>query len=308
LDFDQVLKQDFSNKDIARLKFNLTTYCNFNCSYCYEGNVKEKNILNPMKAISLGKKVLDDLPKGEMLRVHYFGGEPFLEYKNMKMITQNLYIYAMNTGKQIQFGCTTNASILTDEILNHISLYPYFIGASCDGEPFYQNLNRKYKGGIDSAEKVIGNIFKIHERLGRIYISMVVTKNNVENLFNNVKYFIDRGINNFAIYVVTNNVDMHPDLNIYEQQLNKLVDLLNSIKDREIIINPPLWKVHQSKTRNLVKSEQSVEIQLYENEFIMFNETSPTGHKFTTNYQHITQDQIDKLTELENKYCLMIKK
>ena len=138
---------------ITRLKLILTERCNFRCDYCFEGN-KGGKLLDVAMAIDEGTRVLQEMQQPE-LTVLYFGGEPLLEFQNMRTITAMLAIRAEKLGKRVNFSVITNGSIMAPHILQHLKAYNYFCSVSWDGT---RNYHRRVVGESDPQAKVWNTI------------------------------------------------------------------------------------------------------------------------------------------------------
>ena len=252
----------FSKLDIARLKFIMTMDCNFRCDYCFEGGKSKNKNLTSEECVNLGRQVLDEMQQDE-LTILYFGGEPMLRFFDIVTITQLLSIYAKKVNKKIRFTIITNGSILNQRMVNHFKQYHYFVSVSCDGIEAAQNTHRHYYGNITDFKRIDKTIDILNKETSDLCLSMVITKQNVKYLSESFQWAINKGIRNFAMSPVTDNVNYFPDIDVYKQELLKIVKIALPIKER-LVINPPLdfgWDVNQD-TRKMTKSNNSVNIEL----------------------------------------------
>lgn len=252
----------FENLDIARLKYIMTMDCNFRCDYCFEGGKINKNI-DIDEAIRIGKQVLNEM-KQEQLTVLYFGGEPFLRFKDMRLITQSLALYAPKVGKKINFTSITNGTILTEEIVKHLNAYKYYMSVSCDGIEPSQNTHRGFLNGSKTSFQRVENSIKILNSATRdLCASMVVTDQNLQYLSDSFKWLTDIGVRNFAISPVLDKSQYTPTPEKYELQLKKVAEIASSIPGK-LVINPCLDKTwdDDNATRRMYASNESVNVEL----------------------------------------------
>jgi len=252
----------FENIEIARLKYIMTMDCNFRCDYCFEGG-KTNKFLDVDEAVKLGKQILNEMNQKE-LTVLYFGGEPFLRFRDMKLITQNLAMYASKVNKKINFTSITNGTILTDELVKHLSHYRYYMSISCDGIEIAQNIHRGFLNGAKISFPIVERSIKILNSATKdLCISMVVTNQNVKYLSQSFEWLLGLNIRNFAISPVLDKSQYTPIPDIYEQQLKEVADLASKVSEK-LTINPPLDKTwdDDNTTRRMYQSNESVNVEL----------------------------------------------
>ncbi len=136
------------------MKYNIilhiTTFCNYDCSYC--DVIKDKRKLKQENLI----KIIDFIKENELSinRFKFFGWEPLLAWKNIKYIideTQNIFWN--------KFEIVTNTTLLTDEIGEYFEKYFEIIFFSIDSENIFDynkvfNFINKY----NLKEKVYFNL------------------------------------------------------------------------------------------------------------------------------------------------------
>lgn len=203
----------------------ITANCNLNCKYCYEGENKlnksmTKDIID--KSIKFG---LDNfMDKDEELRVAIHGGEPFLEFENIKYIIKEIKEKAKKIDKKPRFLTTTNGTILNDEIMEFIVKEMPDITLSIDGTKETHDKTRKFKNGKGSHSIVLENGLKLLKQLPNMRIRMTFDSETVKNLYEDVKYLIDYG---FKIIVPVPNLF---DSNWNESHVEILKQQIKSIK------------------------------------------------------------------------------
>lgn len=74
---------DYSERNITTIIINITEYCNFDCTYCYQNDFDSFNVIT----VELIQKIINYveyvLRQGEKnIYVYFFGGEPLLFKKN----------------------------------------------------------------------------------------------------------------------------------------------------------------------------------------------------------------------------------
>ena len=224
--------------------FWITTNCNLNCKYCYEGEDKlnksmSKEIVN--KAIEFTLDYFEKTNEEELI-IPIHGGEPFLEFEIMKYIVSEFKEKANKKGKKVSFVTTTNATILNDEILKFIIDEIPDITISTDGTKETHDKMRPFKNGKGSHSSVIENSLKLLKYIPNMRVRMTFDSDSVDSLYKDVKYLIDLG---FKVIVPAPNLfDKNWDnkhVEILETQIRDIkkyivgrTDISISITDKEI--------------------------------------------------------------------------
>lgn len=172
--------------------FWVTTNCNLNCKYCYEGENKinkimTKDIVDKSIEFIINKYFNDK----EKLIISLHGGEPLLEFNIIKYIVHE-FKKKLKT-KDVRFTITTNGTILNEEILEFIISEIPDITFSIDGTSKTQNKMRPFLDGRGSHNMVIKNAKVLNSRLSNMRIRMTFDSSTVSNLYNDVKFLVNEG-------------------------------------------------------------------------------------------------------------------
>lgn len=74
--------------------------------------------------------------------ISFYGGEPLLEFDLIKQCVE--YSCSKCSSNNIEFHMTTNASLLTEDMLRFFHKHNFYITISIDGYEEYHNKNRKF--------------------------------------------------------------------------------------------------------------------------------------------------------------------
>lgn len=99
--------------------------CNFECTYCLQGEHKEK-IVQP----AISQKLLDFLDKQDEINnigLYFFGGEPLLYYSTIREIV-------MKYKNKFHYEIISNGSLLSEEIVRFLNKYKIKFQLSHDGD------------------------------------------------------------------------------------------------------------------------------------------------------------------------------
>ncbi len=155
--------------------------CNFGCVYCSA----DKGESEGMMSDSTLERFIDSLAEYnrdyKYTNIIWHGGEPLsagLEFYKKAValeeeIPDHLFINSMQT----------NASLLTEEMCEFFREYGFKIGISLDGTRYTHNMNRPFKGGQESFDRVFENLMLARKfKIGGSSFLCVLNKNTVPHL------------------------------------------------------------------------------------------------------------------------------
>ncbi len=196
-----LVPQDANELDMIRIRNLSTRYdnlfynlvimptldCNFLCKYCYETH--EKVFMSDeikMGIINWASKIAQVTKR---FVVNWFGGEPLLDFSIIEEINSNLKEICTKNRCFFISDITTNAYLLTDEILSKVDdLNINSFQITIDGPPEIHNKYRPLANGEGSFDVVFKNIFKILDQTrARVSLRINVDQNN----FDKIPEFLD---------------------------------------------------------------------------------------------------------------------
>lgn len=199
---------------------HLTQCCNLRCKYCYESRGKNELSFEMIKLIIDSE--IDR--KSKNVGLTFYGGEPLLK-KDLIYKTID-YIKSKKSKTEFYFGITTNGTLMDDNFIKIIKENNFVsLGYSFDGKKETQNLNRvtiEGKGTFDVVEKNAKKLLNINKS---IVVMVVVTKNNIEKLSENVTYLISLGFKSINLLFDYLQDWQDEDLKIIKEQYNKVAEV-----------------------------------------------------------------------------------
>ena len=128
-------------KGVAMIALNMGRKCNFDCTYCLVGDLKNEGIRMSEK---VGIKAIERIIElnSKKLQVVFHGSEPMMNYSLIKKLVS----YANNS--RIQFCMQSNGSLFNSKNLKFLSENNVGIGISIDGLKEHQNKTRRYKNNL----------------------------------------------------------------------------------------------------------------------------------------------------------------
>ncbi|MEK6320588.1 MAG: quinohemoprotein amine dehydrogenase maturation protein [Acidobacteriota bacterium] len=157
---------------LQTIVMNVTNQCNLSCSYCYEYG--EDRIATPEgktkfmseeTARSTADFLLNQSPGRRAVHLTFFGGETLLNFKVVKSTIEYARTKAAEMGKYIDFSMTTNATMLTSEIISFLAENNVGVTVSIDGPKESNDRFRVFhngKGSYDVIAPKIKELVKVH--------------------------------------------------------------------------------------------------------------------------------------------------
>lgn len=212
---------------IKALCLNIAHDCNLRCKYCFadEGEYKGcREIMSP----EIGKKAIDFVIKHsgprKNIEVDLFGGEPLMAFDVVKEIVEYAKVREKEENKNIRFTMTTNATLLTDEIMDYLDKNMGNIVLSIDGR---KEVNDKVRvrvdgsGCYDSILPKIKKMVDMRDKSKQYYARGTFTRNNTD-FFEDIKHLAKEGFDEISIEPVVLPED-HP-LSLREEDLPKIFE------------------------------------------------------------------------------------
>jgi uncharacterized protein len=147
----------------------LTTYaCNFACPYCVEEGVKAAVHMDDQTAARtvayIAARVLEH--SAEKLFVSFYGGEPLLNLKAMRIVAGGLQQYCGSRGAEFSFGITTNGALLVPEVVDDLKcLGLKGVKITLDGYGPYHDRKRPFTNGNGSFDRIVENVYHAVEKI-----------------------------------------------------------------------------------------------------------------------------------------------
>ena len=152
---------------VTNIALFITQECNLKCIYCYGdggsyGSGGDMTRETAYRAVDWLIEQSEDVKK---IGITFFGGEPLLNFTLLKRVVQYALKRSKETGKEFEFGLSTNASLLDDEKISFLKEYKIIPLVSFDGPKELQNTNRPFKDGKGSYDASVQKIKKLLEVL-----------------------------------------------------------------------------------------------------------------------------------------------
>jgi len=134
----------------------LTDRCNLRCKYCFDGyrNLRDAGGGVSMDWLSV-HRTLDYVFRAvgagcEIFDIHFFGGEPLLEFDVLRQATDYCREIAQTHHVTANLSISTNGLLLTPEIVEFLRANEYDVSISLDGPPQVHDSARQFPRGSGS--------------------------------------------------------------------------------------------------------------------------------------------------------------
>lgn len=163
----------YLDRKLHSITFQVTQQCNLRCQYCaYSGSYNNRTHSNKRMPFELATQGIDFLishsSDSPNLNIGFYGGEPLLELGLIKKCIE--YAKKKSEGKKLTFSITTNATLLSEAIIDYFSKNSVSLTISLDGPKDIHNKNRRFASNNEGTfDKVIENIEMIRIKFPKYY-------------------------------------------------------------------------------------------------------------------------------------------
>ena len=221
--------------------FNLTQQCNLSCSYCFCGDktIKKMSFETAKKSVDwLIKNVMDaDINtlngKKRTMDISFWGGEPLLEWKLLKKII--LYTKSViPNGMLLQFGGTTNGTLLTPEKFDFLQEHRLMFMVSLDGTQETHDVYRLFKNGKGSHAIIMKNMEQVLKKWPFYKTRVSLYPGAIGNFYKDIEYLFEHGMYNIMFSPVYEHKWTEDTWNTWINESYKVVDLMEKYKNKGI--------------------------------------------------------------------------
>ena len=152
---------------LSTIVLNVNTGCNLSCSYCYKEDLAAPSDGEKLDFDTAQRAVELLIVQGaarERLNIVFFGGEPLTNRELIKQVTHYAERRCQEEGKEIDFSLTTNATLLTEEIVDFFDAHRFGVSVSMDGPAAIHDRHRLTVGGNGTYEIVARKVRMLLER------------------------------------------------------------------------------------------------------------------------------------------------
>ena len=173
------------------ITINPTLACNMSCWYCYESHKNMPAMSADVKqsVLLLIDKLLAD-NKLKKLNLSFFGGEPLLYFDKVVVdIINHAKMQCKAFDAKLSIHFTTNAYLLTDNVLKHLEGLDVSFQITLDGGKQVHDSVRKTKGGEPTNARIVEHIHQTLSRGFSVGVRFNYTAKSIPSFIDVVKDF-----------------------------------------------------------------------------------------------------------------------
>lgn len=173
------------------ITINPTLACNMSCWYCYESHKNMPAMSADVKqsVLLLIDKLLAD-NKLKKLNLSFFGGEPLLYFDKVVVdIINHAKMQCKAFDAKLSIHFTTNAYLLTDNVLKHLEGLDVSFQITLDGGKQVHDSVRKTKGGEPTYARIVEHIHQTISRGFSVGVRFNYTAKSIPSFIDVVKDF-----------------------------------------------------------------------------------------------------------------------
>jgi len=156
---------------LQRIVLNVTNQCNLACGYCYEYSDdkiakpqdKPKYMSNEVAEAAIDTLIRESAGRPK-LHVTFFGGETLLNFPMLQQSVDYANRKAGALGKRVDYSLTTNATLLTEEIVDFLAEHRVGVTVSIDGDKELHDRMRVFHNGAGSYDIIAPKIKMLLKR------------------------------------------------------------------------------------------------------------------------------------------------
>lgn len=216
------LLRRFSCKEY-NLILNTCMDCNMSCWYCYESHIKDSYM-----SIGMADKIIRHIKtfhketRFEKLHLEFFGGEPILNFATIKYILSQISPYVKENNIFLETAITTNATCLTEDMLNFLKDFRVLFQITLDGGKERHDRIRYFKATNEGSYETILQTLRRIQCIMREYVLRLrinfdaVTFHTLNTVLDDID-FIERNKTVIGLHKVWQVAEKNiPDTDVYD--------------------------------------------------------------------------------------------
>ena len=180
-----------ASKNIKRFVFVPTYYCNLSCTYCFENNLNQDNIIFSDAILKKAFEIIKKINPNNNYKIELYGGEPLLP-KTKKIINKIISFSLISDSKVtiISNGIYIKKFIsLLLQIHNNIEM----IQVTLDGIKDINDSRRKFKSGKGTFLIISKNISTLLENGINVCLRVNIDNSNIDYIVDFYNYLLKTG-------------------------------------------------------------------------------------------------------------------
>ncbi len=167
-------KADFEDTKMYQLIINPTLDCNLSCWYCYENKIPKSAMSEEtINAIAKNIEMHYEEQPFSLLKLSFFGGEPFMRFHVIKAIVEKASLFCKNNNIRLLLDFTTNGTLCTQTAINFLKDYPCNFQITLDGNREQHNkIKHTASASFDAFGATVNNIKRILDHIKNSFVAV----------------------------------------------------------------------------------------------------------------------------------------
>lgn len=147
--------------EILTVSIHIVHKCNLACEYCYADSGtfgRPESVMNLETCLKAIDFVFTHSPGKQKINIGFFGGEPLMNIAVIRKGVAYAKALAAKFEKKLSFSMTTNATLLTPDIMEFLSMERFSLIFSIDGPKRIHDRMRHFASNSGSHKTVLSNI------------------------------------------------------------------------------------------------------------------------------------------------------
>ena len=158
---------------LTTMVLNVTNQCNLSCAYCYEysedkivdtTNGAQPKFMTDETARQSVDLLFRESGDNAVVHVSFFGGETLMNYPVLSRVVPYAREQAAARGKRVEFNLTTNATLLTSEMIGFLVDHDISVTVSIDGPREMQDRFRVFHDGRGTYDVLLPRVRELLRR------------------------------------------------------------------------------------------------------------------------------------------------
>lgn len=201
---------------VLLLTIAVTRACNFDCSYCYEGNRTGSPMTQEVEEKVI--KFIEAHRYIDQIAITWYGGEPLLAIDRIRSFDRKL----KEMNKKYSASIVTNGYLMNEDIIREFNdLNINFIQITLDGSKETHDSRRFLKNKGKTFDVIVSNLDRLmtSDYKGRVNIRVNVDSRNEEEFFDVYRFIKERFPEDYgkriSVYPGFVKGDDHPDVSCF---------------------------------------------------------------------------------------------
>lgn len=178
-----IFHKSYVRKQRIKRVFVLTSACNLQCSYCFEGIHDKTSVLEASRVEKSIERMFEEAIKADKKLISFslFGGEPTMNWKSVERAIVTAQKLEKETGIRCYKAIVTNG-VMNIEYARYLAQNMDFVYFSFDGPKSLFLLQRKPKGGEELYDVIFKNAQEVYKSGTYLSFKVTVTKLTINHL------------------------------------------------------------------------------------------------------------------------------